>query len=87
MTGVDAKFNREPLSRRQLVRRLGVAALAAPLLYVGVSFPVGLMRTATDHKWCTGESRILSQPCVARRRAERFGPFKAWGWNNHTSGD
>jgi hypothetical protein len=37
---MDAPFNRDPLTRRQLARRLVIAALAAPLLYVALSFPV-----------------------------------------------
>ena len=54
--------------------------LAATL--VALSFPVGLLRTSTDHQWCGGSGKAASG-CIERRRAERFGPFKAWGSNNH----
>jgi hypothetical protein len=43
-----------------------------------------MMRTAADHEWCGGADGRSGQLCVERRRAERFGPFKAWGTNNHS---
>jgi hypothetical protein len=83
---MDTKVNRESPTRRQRALRLIAVAAALPVVWAGISFPVGLKRTSADHTWCGGSGKAASG-CIERRRAERWGPFKAWGWNNHSSGD
>lgn len=66
--------------------RVGIVALATcAVMWVAVAAPVGWYRASQDSYWCEGFGHPGAE-CVQERRAERWGPFNAWG-SNRKSGD
>jgi len=74
-----------PLSPQRVVwgNRLKIAlctVLACLCLFLASSFVLGVARTWHDNTICGGKSQTA---CIQHRRAQRYGPFKAFGTNNH----
>ena len=82
---MDTKVNREPRVPREAVGGILAGLVAAALLWLAVSVPVGLYRSSRDDHWCT-EFGHPGRQCVQERRAERWGPFDAWGPNGEDRG-
>jgi hypothetical protein len=82
---MDARFNGEPLTHQDRLTRVVAGLLALPLLWLVASVPLGLYRSSRDAYWCKAFGHHGEQ-CVKERRAERWGPFNAWG-DNGRAGD